>query len=117
MNVNARLSRQRWSWRVLLRVPALLGIGLIRVYQRVISPWTVSSCRYYPSCSAYAVEALRVHGALRGGWLAVRRLGRCHPWTAGGVDHVPARHAPDAVLDPATQRGSEPGQLTTLTGV
>ncbi len=66
----------------------------IRVYQRVISPWTASSCRYYPSCSSYAVQALSTHGVLRGGWLAARRLGRCHPWTAGGVDHVPPARAP-----------------------
>lgn len=46
-------------------------------------------CRFHPSCSAYAVEALRRHGALRGGWLALRRLLRCHPWNAGGIDRVP----------------------------
>lgn len=68
------------------RWPVLL---LIRFYQRVISPWTPPSCRYYPSCSQYAYQAVERHGLLRGGWLAVRRLGRCHPWAAGGVDHVP----------------------------
>jgi putative membrane protein insertion efficiency factor len=104
---------KRLSWRDLSRVPALLGIGLIRVYQRVISPWTGPSCRYYPSCSAYAVEALRIHGVLRGSWLAVRRLGRCHPWTPGGVDHVPARHEPRR----AGRSTSETSPLTTLTGV
>ena len=62
---------------------------LIRFYQRAISVWTVSSCRFYPSCSQYAVEALESHGLVRGCWLSLRRLGRCHPWTAGGVDHVP----------------------------
>jgi uncharacterized protein len=64
-------------------------IAAILVYQRVISPWTPPSCRFYPSCSEYALRAIRTHGVLRGGWLAVRRIGRCHPWTAGGVDHVP----------------------------
>ncbi len=68
------------------RWPVLL---LIRFYQRVISPWTPPSCRYYPSCSQYAYQAVERHGLVRGGWLAVRRLGRCHPWAAGGVDHVP----------------------------
>lgn len=68
------------------RWPVLL---LIRFYQRVISPWTPPSCRYYPSCSQYAYVAVERHGLVRGGWLAVRRLGRCHPWAAGGVDHVP----------------------------
>lgn len=66
-------------------------IWLVRGYQLLVSPLLPPSCRYYPSCSAYAVEALRVHGLFRGGWLAARRLARCHPWTAGGVDHVPPR--------------------------
>jgi putative membrane protein insertion efficiency factor len=61
----------------------------IRLYQLVISPLLGPRCRFYPSCSAYAVEALQRHGAVRGGWLALRRLGRCHPWNPGGVDHVP----------------------------
>lgn len=69
-----------------------LLIGLVRGYQLVVSPYLGPTCRYYPSCSAYAVEALRVHGAIRGSWLAVRRLLRCHPWSPGGVDHVPPRH-------------------------
>ena len=76
------------------RVPALVLVFAIRAYQRVISPWTASSCRYYPSCSSYAAQALATHGVLRGGWLAARRLGRCHPWTAGGVDHVPPARSP-----------------------
>jgi putative membrane protein insertion efficiency factor len=48
-------------------------------------------CRFYPSCSAYGITAVRRFGAVRGGWLAIRRLGRCHPWNPGGVDHVPPR--------------------------
>lgn len=68
-----------------------LLIGLVRGYQLVVSPYLGPTCRYYPSCSAYAIEALRVHGAIKGTWLAVRRLGRCHPWSPGGVDHVPPR--------------------------
>ncbi|MDO8106181.1 membrane protein insertion efficiency factor YidD [Isoptericola sp. b441] len=71
------------------RIPRLLLIGAVRFYQLVISPWTPPTCRYYPSCSRYAVVALERHGALRGTWLAVRRIGRCHPWAAGGVDDVP----------------------------
>ena len=66
-------------------------IAPIRVYQRFISPALAPSCRYYPTCSAYAVESLRVHGAVRGTWLTIRRLSRCHPWHAGGFDPVPAR--------------------------
>lgn len=61
----------------------------IRAYQLVVSPLLGPRCRFYPSCSSYAVEALRVHGALRGSYLAVRRLGRCHPWNPGGPDPVP----------------------------
>jgi len=66
--------------------------GLIRfiaVYQRFVSPLLGAHCRFYPSCSAYAQEALAVHGLARGGWLAIRRIGRCHPWNPGGMDYVP----------------------------
>ena len=75
--------------RLVVRLPGLALLGLLRVYQTVISPLTPPTCRYYPSCSQYAVIAVQRHGALRGGWLALRRLGRCHPWTPGGVDDVP----------------------------
>ena len=64
---------------------------LVRGYQLIISPWIAPRCRFYPSCSSYALTALRRHGALKGSWLAVRRLGRCHPWNPGGVDHVPPK--------------------------
>ena len=64
-------------------------IALIRVYQMGISPVLGNHCRFYPSCSQYACEALERHGALRGGWLAIRRVLRCHPWHPGGVDPVP----------------------------
>jgi len=64
-------------------------IGLVRWYQVAISPLLPASCRFFPSCSAYAVEALERHGALKGGWLAVRRLARCHPFRPGGYDPVP----------------------------
>ncbi|WNV91425.1 membrane protein insertion efficiency factor YidD [Umezawaea sp. Da 62-37] len=63
----------------------------VRLYQRFISPYLPPSCRFYPSCSAYAVEALTVHGALRGSWLTLRRLARCGPWHPGGLDPVPPR--------------------------
>jgi putative membrane protein insertion efficiency factor len=68
-----------------------LLIGLIRAYQMLISPVLGPRCRFYPSCSQYAVEALLLHGVLRGGWLALRRLSRCHPWHPGGVDPVPPK--------------------------
>ena len=85
------------------RVPLVLAI---RFYQRVISPWTMSSCRYYPSCSQYALVAIQRHGVLRGGWLALRRLGRCHPWTAGGVDHVPPVAERTHPTAPSTVQGA-----------
>lgn len=74
---------------VLSRLPRLVLVAVLRVYRNVISPMTPPSCRYYPSCSSYALLAVERHGALRGSWLAVRRLARCHPWTPGGVDDVP----------------------------
>ncbi|MGX1573385.1 membrane protein insertion efficiency factor YidD [Cellulosimicrobium funkei] len=78
---------------LLRRVPALTLIGMIRAYQSVISPMTGPTCKYYPSCSQYALTAVRRHGALRGTGLALWRLLRCNPWSLGGVDDVPpARH-------------------------
>jgi putative membrane protein insertion efficiency factor len=62
---------------------------LIRLYQVLISPLLGSNCRFEPSCSAYAEEALREHGAFRGSWLALRRIGRCNPWGGSGYDPVP----------------------------
>lgn len=61
----------------------------IHLYRWLLSPLLPPACRFYPSCSAYALQALRLHGPLRGSWLALRRLGRCHPFNPGGVDLVP----------------------------
>ena len=73
------------------------------LYHVLISPWKPPTCRFSPTCSAYALEALRTHGALRGSWLTVRRLGRCHPWCEPGFDPVPP------------PRASAPGQGAPLT--
>lgn len=70
---------------------AALLILPIRFYQRFITPYTPATCRYYPTCSAYAVGSLRVHGAIKGTLLTAWRLLRCHPWSEGGIDRVPAR--------------------------
>ena len=66
---------------------SLLLIGAVRVYQTVISPWLPMACRYTPTCSQYAIEALRKYGPLKGGWLAAKRLVSCNPW--GGHGHQP----------------------------
>ncbi len=90
---------------VLAATPRLLLVVLVRAYQLLVSPLLGPTCRFYPSCSAYALEAVTEHGALRGTYLAARRLGRCHPWNPGGVDLVPgtaSRH----VLPPDPPAGS-----------
>jgi len=73
------------------RLVEFLLVTLIRAYRFAISPLLGSHCRFYPSCSAYAMEAVQVHGPIRGCYLAVRRLLRCHPWHEGGVDPVPSK--------------------------
>ena len=68
-------------------------IALVRFYQIVISPYFAPSCRYTPTCSCYAIESIRCHGVFRGSWLAIYRIGRCHPWCEGGYDPVPSSKA------------------------
>ena len=68
-------------------------IALLKAYRAVISPLYGQVCRYYPSCSAYALESVERHGSLKGSWLAIRRLARCHPWALGGYDPVPTTFA------------------------
>ncbi|GAA1756465.1 MULTISPECIES: membrane protein insertion efficiency factor YidD [Streptomonospora] len=81
----------------------------IRGYQRFISPILPPVCRFYPSCSAYAVEALHVHGAPRGLWLAARRIARCHPFHPGGLDPVPPRKGAAGQEDaPIVEPGTAP---------
>ena len=69
-----------------LSVPAIL---LIRTYRLLISPLLGPRCRYLPTCSAYALEALQKHGGIKGSWLAAKRIARCHPWGSSGIDNVP----------------------------
>ncbi len=77
-------------------------LAAIRVYQLTLSPWLGRQCRYLPTCSAYAAESIERFGAPRGSWLALKRLGRCHPWGGSGYDPVPERGAP---RDPKTDGG------------
>lgn len=87
-------------------------IALLRGYRAVISPLYGPVCKYYPSCSAYALESVTVHGAWRGSGLAVRRLAHCHPWSAGGYDPVPGTDAArawaseQALTSPSQLRGA-----------
>ncbi|QYF95437.1 membrane protein insertion efficiency factor YidD [Massilia sp. PAMC28688] len=83
-----------------------LLVWILRGYQLAISPMLGQNCRFYPSCSQYAIEALRAHGAGRGSWLAARRVCRCHPWTDGGHDPVP----------PARNKHSDPDSSTAARG-
>jgi putative membrane protein insertion efficiency factor len=76
--------------RFLILLPRNILIAVLRLYRAVISPLYGDVCRYYPSCSAYALQAIQRHGAIKGIALGTLRLARCHPWAAGGVDDVPA---------------------------
>jgi putative membrane protein insertion efficiency factor len=64
-------------------------ILLIKAYKVLISPWLGANCRYMPTCSQYGIEAIQKHGPFKGGWLAIKRIGRCHPWGGHGYDPVP----------------------------
>jgi putative membrane protein insertion efficiency factor len=70
-----------------MQTPLLL---LIRVYRALLSPWMGNQCRFHPTCSVYAEQAIATHGSLKGLWLAIRRVGKCHPWHPGGIDPVPS---------------------------
>jgi len=93
-----RAPQPLWSSLLMLAYTALLlprniVVAALRLYRVLISPFYGDVCRYYPSCSAYAVGAVQQHGILVGAFLAARRLGRCHPWAEGGVDDVPPAHS------------------------
>jgi putative membrane protein insertion efficiency factor len=74
-------------------------LGLVWLYRKLLSPLLGANCRFEPTCSAYAEEALRTHGGLRGGWLSLRRICRCHPWGGSGYDPVPSAGKQDSDLE------------------
>lgn len=86
----------------------LVVLAAIRGYQWTVSPLLGPVCRFYPSCSHYGFEAIRVHGAARGTWYTARRLLRCHPWNPGGVDPVPERQVRRTSPTPSTPQGARP---------
>jgi len=75
--------------KYILKLPGLLLILLIRIYQYTLSPYIGRSCRYTPTCSVYSIEAIKKHGAIKGGWLAAKRIGSCNPWGGSGYEPVP----------------------------
>ncbi len=81
------MAARRWAARPF--------IWLVRLYQLTLSPWLGANCRFQPTCSAYAIEALETHGVIRGGWLALCRIARCHPWGGSGFDPVPPQKTKD----------------------
>lgn len=82
----------------------------VHAYRLALSPWLGRNCRFAPTCSAYALEALETHGALRGGWLALRRIARCHPWGGEGFDPVPSKTCPHETPEEGRPAGSDPGR-------
>lgn len=76
-------------WNAAGKAASAILVLSLRGYKKLISPWLPSACRFYPTCSDYMREAIEIHGPVRGVWMGLKRLGRCHPFHAGGVDPVP----------------------------
>jgi uncharacterized protein len=94
----------------MIRSPlAALLSAPIWIYRKLISPMKPATCRFHPTCSSYAMEALRIHGALRGAWLSARRICRCHPFCEAGWDPVPS-NPNESTLTPPSQKDRQPGE-------
>jgi putative membrane protein insertion efficiency factor len=87
--MNAFYTLRRWAVK-LSRLPQKTLVALVKGYRLLLSPWLGSSCRFEPTCSAYSLQALQQHGAVKGSYLTLYRLARCHPWCHGGFDPVPS---------------------------
>jgi putative membrane protein insertion efficiency factor len=81
-----------------------LLVGIVKAYRLLLSPWLGSACRFEPTCSVYALQALELHGAAKGSYLTLRRLGRCHPWCNGGHDPVPGSQFSHNTPSPETSQ-------------
>ncbi|MCL1822096.1 MAG: membrane protein insertion efficiency factor YidD [Prolixibacteraceae bacterium] len=81
----------RHIWEILKKVLGFIVLFPVYIYKYAISPFTPASCRYTPTCSTYAIEAVKIHGPYKGTWLAVKRISRCHPWGSSGYDPVPPK--------------------------
>ncbi len=90
-------------------------IRMVRGYQLAVSPWLPPSCRYTPTCSSYMIEALERHGAVKGGWLGLKRIGRCHPFGSSGFDPVPLSSAGEQHAD-CLRTESVPNDDPVVTG-
>ena len=99
-----------------LSAAARVLVVLLTGYRQFVSPLLGPKCRFYPSCSAYALEAVQVHGALRGSWLAARRLSRCHPFHPGGLDPVPGREPEQATAVEAVTDVRSEGVMSRAQG-
>lgn len=88
--------------RQLAHAPGLAGLGLVYAYRYTLGALFPATCKYHPSCSQYALDAIRIHGATRGSLMAIWRIARCGPLTAGGVDQVPARRSTIEMYDSVT---------------
>jgi putative membrane protein insertion efficiency factor len=98
------------AWQMVRAFPGHLLVGAVRLYQLAFSSWSGQSCRYYPSCSAYAITAIRTHGAATGSALAASRVLRCNPWSRGGVDEVPPASVEATVFLRSVPQWRSPGK-------